>query len=113
MAILTHNRDDFAKLAHEYLAVGQSHCGIIIAVRRVPQEIARRLLVIMDDVTAEEMDKQVCDIRERLGGAADVATNSTTISFPSSRAAVCSAAWTVSVDCGEITQVGWVYSPAF
>jgi len=59
MAIVTHNRDDFEALARDYFATGQSHCGIIIAVRRPPQEIVRRLLVILDGVTAEEMDNQV------------------------------------------------------
>ena len=34
MAILTHNREDFEKLASEYFTTGRSHAGIIIAVRR-------------------------------------------------------------------------------
>jgi predicted nuclease of predicted toxin-antitoxin system len=59
LAILTHNRDDFARLGREYAIAGKTHCGIIIAVRRSPYEIARRLLALMDRVTAEEMDNQV------------------------------------------------------
>jgi predicted nuclease of predicted toxin-antitoxin system len=59
MAILTHNRNDFVVLASEYHAAGRNHCGIIIAVRRTPYEIARRLLALMDRVTAEEMDNQL------------------------------------------------------
>jgi len=59
MAILTHNRDDFAALAGQYHSVARIHCGIIIAVRRPPYEIARRLLALMDRVTAEETDNQV------------------------------------------------------
>ena len=43
MAILTHNRDDFAALARQYLSIARNHCGIIIAVRRPPYEIARCL----------------------------------------------------------------------
>jgi hypothetical protein len=35
------------------------HYGIIFAVRRPPQEIARRLLVILNQVTADEMENQV------------------------------------------------------
>ena len=59
MAILTHNRDDFAALAGQYHSVARIHCGIIIAVRRPPYEIARRLLALMDRVTAEETDNQL------------------------------------------------------
>ena len=60
--LLTHNRVDFETLAQTYFAVGQPHDGIIIAVRRPPWEIARRLLRILNHVTAEEMQNQVCYI---------------------------------------------------
>jgi len=59
MAILTHNRDDFVTLARQYVATGRNHSGIIIAVRRPPHEIARRLLSLFDRVAAEEMDNQL------------------------------------------------------
>ncbi|HSI36034.1 MAG: hypothetical protein ACAI43_22525 [Phycisphaerae bacterium] len=59
MALLTHNRADFEALAADYLSTGRSHPGIIIAVRRTPQEIARRVLGILNDVTADEMVDQV------------------------------------------------------
>jgi predicted nuclease of predicted toxin-antitoxin system len=59
MAILTHNRNDFENLARQYIAAGKKHCGIIVAVRRPPYEIARRLFVLMDRVTAEELDDQL------------------------------------------------------
>ena len=58
-AILTHNRADFEKLFSDYLANGRLHSGIIIAVRRSPHEIARRLLAILNAVTADEMDNQI------------------------------------------------------
>lgn len=58
-ALLTHNRYDFEKLAQEYFAAGKLHCGIIIAVRRSPYEIARRLLIILNHVTADEMKNQL------------------------------------------------------
>lgn len=59
MAILTHNRDDFLALAKEYATSGNMHSGIILAVRRSPYEIARRLLALFDQVTADEMDNQL------------------------------------------------------
>ena len=57
--LLTHNRVDFETLAQTYVAAGQSHDGIIIAVRHPPRELARRLLRILNSVTAEEMHNQV------------------------------------------------------
>ena len=58
-AIVTHNRADFEALAQKYFAEEKPHFGIIVAVRRSPQEIARRLLVILNHVTADEMMNQV------------------------------------------------------
>ena len=58
-ALLTHNRTDFETLAQAYFAAGRTHHGIIIVVRRPPQEITRRLLRILNHVTAEEMQNQV------------------------------------------------------
>lgn len=54
-AFFTHNRADFEALARNYLEFGKPHFGIIIAVRRPPYEILRRLLVILNNVTADEM----------------------------------------------------------
>jgi predicted nuclease of predicted toxin-antitoxin system len=56
--LLTHNREDFEALATSYFTAGQAHCGIIIAVRRPAHEITRRLLAILNQVTADEM----CDL---------------------------------------------------
>ena len=58
-ALLTHNRVHFEQLAEQYFSSGQQHSGIIIAVRRSPHEIVRRVLLILDQVTADEMDNQV------------------------------------------------------
>jgi len=58
-AFLTHNRDDFARLAQEYFAGGRKHHGVIIAVRRPPHEIVRRLLIILNQTTSDEMENQV------------------------------------------------------
>ncbi len=56
MAFLTHNRSDFERLAEEYRLGGKGHHGILIAVRRPPHEIARRLLGILNRITADEME---------------------------------------------------------
>jgi predicted nuclease of predicted toxin-antitoxin system len=57
--IVTHNRVDFEQLVQAYFDSGQMHYGVIFAVRRSPQEIAQRLLVILNQVTADEMQNQV------------------------------------------------------
>jgi hypothetical protein len=58
-ALLTHNRADFEVLAQAYYAAGQTHYGIILATRRPPHELVRRLLLILNHVTADEMRDQV------------------------------------------------------
>lgn len=58
-ALLTHNRYDFEVLAREYASAGKMHYGIILAVRYPPYEIARRLMRILNHVTADEMKNQV------------------------------------------------------
>ena len=57
--LITHNRVDFEQLAQEYFNQDKKHYGIILAVRHSPQEIARRLLIILNNVTADEMENQV------------------------------------------------------
>ncbi len=59
MAFLTHNRADFEALNQAYIAAGREHAGLIIAVRRSPYELARRLLLILNQVTADEMHNQI------------------------------------------------------
>ncbi len=58
-AIVTHNRLDFEKLARQYFAGGQTHYGIIVSVQRLPQEIAERLLSVLNDFTMDEMINQI------------------------------------------------------
>jgi predicted nuclease of predicted toxin-antitoxin system len=58
-AILTHNRVDYEVLAREYFEAGKQHYGIIIAVRNSYQEIARRLLLILNSTTSDEMENQI------------------------------------------------------
>jgi hypothetical protein len=57
--ILTHSRVDFERLAAEYFTTGQTHSGIIIAMRRPPHELCRRLLAMLNQVTADEIENQV------------------------------------------------------
>lgn len=58
-ALLTHNRDDFEKLALEYFENQHTHYGIILAVRRTPYEIVKRLAQLLNEVTADEFQNQV------------------------------------------------------
>lgn len=57
--LVTHNRIDFEELVQSYSDSGQMHYGVIFAVRRSPQEIAQRLLTILNQVTLDEMQNQV------------------------------------------------------
>lgn len=57
--LVTHNRTDFEELVQSYFGLGQTHYGVIFAVRRSPQEIAQRLLIILNQVTSDEMQNQV------------------------------------------------------
>jgi len=59
LSFLTHNRPDYERLANEYLTAGEKHYGLLIAVRRRPHDIARRLLKILNFVTADEMENQL------------------------------------------------------
>jgi predicted nuclease of predicted toxin-antitoxin system len=58
-AILTHNRVDFEALARRYFEDKRSHSRIIIAVRRHPQELAQRVLTLLNSLTADEMENQI------------------------------------------------------
>jgi hypothetical protein len=67
--IFTHNRADFEALARESFAAGKTHYGIIIAVRHPAQEIVRRLLRLLNQVMADEMQDQIGTSTERSAGA--------------------------------------------
>jgi predicted nuclease of predicted toxin-antitoxin system len=58
-ALLTHNRADFEALAQQYFSSGKLHHGIIIAVRRPPYDVVRRLLTILNSVTRDELENQL------------------------------------------------------
>lgn len=57
--LVTHNRTDFEELVQSYFDSGQTHYGVIFAVRRPPQEIAQRLLAILNQIASDEMQIQV------------------------------------------------------
>ena len=57
--LLTHNRADFEALAQRYFDSDQTHHGIIIAVRRPPNELVKRLLPILNSITADEIENQL------------------------------------------------------
>lgn len=58
-AILTHNRVHFEALARTYFEDGKAHAGIIIAVRRDCKELARRVLTLLNSLTADEIENQI------------------------------------------------------
>jgi len=58
-AILTHNRVHFEALAQAYFEEKKTHSGIIIAVRRPPKELSQRLLILLNAVTADEIENQI------------------------------------------------------
>lgn len=57
--MVTHNRVDFERLQREQGETGRSHFGIIVASRRSPYEIARRLAVLLNILTADEIEDQL------------------------------------------------------
>jgi predicted nuclease of predicted toxin-antitoxin system len=59
LALLTHNRADFEQLAAQHFREGRHHPGIIIAVRRMPYDILRRLLNLLNQTAADEIADNV------------------------------------------------------
>jgi hypothetical protein len=58
-AILTHNRLHFEEQHAGFLESGLRHYGIIIAKRRKPEELLKRLLLVLDSMSAEDMENQM------------------------------------------------------
>ncbi|BDC52337.1 hypothetical protein F183_A46520 [Bryobacterales bacterium F-183] len=56
--LVTHNRRDFEYLAAEYFTHERRHSGLIIAVRRPPQELSLRLLAVLNQNTSDELVNQ-------------------------------------------------------
>lgn len=57
--LLTHNRVDFETLARRYYEEKKAHTGIIIATRRPPKELCRRVLRLLNEITADEIANQI------------------------------------------------------
>jgi len=57
--ILTHNRLDYERLHQAYIAQGLPHFGIIISSQRTPYDIAQRLSVLLNALTADEFENQL------------------------------------------------------
>ena len=57
--IVTHNRVHFEQLQDEYITSDQRHFGIIVATRRSPYEVTRRLTVLLNTLTADEFENQL------------------------------------------------------
>jgi len=50
---------DFENLNSEYFQTGQHHYGIIIATQRDEYSLLKRLLIILNAVTSDEMENQI------------------------------------------------------
>jgi predicted nuclease of predicted toxin-antitoxin system len=57
--LLTHNRLHFEKFHKEYLRENKEHYGIIIASRHNEYITLKRLLKILDSISADEMKNQL------------------------------------------------------
>ena len=59
LALITHNRSDFERLASQYFEEAKRHAGIIIAVRRMPHDLLQRLLTLLTQTAADEIADNV------------------------------------------------------
>ncbi|MGF2039410.1 MAG: DUF5615 family PIN-like protein [Nostoc sp. CmiVER01] len=57
--ILTHNRLDFEELHTSYVVNSQFHARVLIAKRRNAYEIAERVAILLDTLTADEIAHQL------------------------------------------------------
>ncbi len=57
--ILTHNRVDYETLHLRYLTDRIRHSGIMIIPQKTPHEIADRAMVLLDALTADEIENQL------------------------------------------------------
>lgn len=58
-SMVTHNRVHFEQLHRDYLDDNRHHFGIIVAARRSPYEVAQRLAVLLNTLTAAEFENQL------------------------------------------------------
>lgn len=57
--ILTHNRVDFERLHLQYMEENKQHSGIIIAPQKNAYEVARRIGILVNALTADEIINQL------------------------------------------------------
>lgn len=57
--IVTHNRVHFERLHTEYVTASRMHFGIIIASRRNPHQLARRVAILLNTLAADEIEDQL------------------------------------------------------
>jgi hypothetical protein len=56
---VSHNRADFEELAQQYQEDGLTHYGLILATRHRSYELVRRLIIILNHITADELVNQI------------------------------------------------------
>jgi hypothetical protein len=67
MTILTYNAQDFISLARTWHIAGREHAGIILSEQfsqRQFGELLRRVLRLLDNVTADEMHNQIIFLQQ-------------------------------------------------
>lgn len=67
MGILTYNAQDFIPLAHRWYLAGRAHAGIILSEqfsRRQFGELLRRVLRLLDRLTADELYNQIVFLQQ-------------------------------------------------
>ena len=57
--LFTHNRIHYEELHRKAIAGGKKHFGIIIGSRRNMYELARRIAVLLNTLTADEIENQL------------------------------------------------------
>lgn len=57
--ILTHNRVDFERLYLQYIEENKQHLGIIVVPQKNAYEVAQRVGILMNALTAEEIKNQL------------------------------------------------------
>ncbi len=57
--LLTHNRVDFERLHLDYMTEGQQHSGIIVIPQKNAYEIAQRVAILLNTLTADEIANQL------------------------------------------------------
>jgi uncharacterized protein with PIN domain len=57
--ILTHNRVDYEEIHLQYLSNTMTHFGIIVIPQKNPHDIVARTMVLLDTLTADELENQL------------------------------------------------------